>query len=209
LSADRTLLLSSKKRAEPPFFRAARLDLPAKAEVHIWRVAVSIQSRLTSRWALRQLLACYLDLAPEQVVICRDDRGKPRLANNGKRLEFNLSHSADLALIAVACGARVGVDLEKVKPRHHLHGIAGRALEPAAAAEVQAAPAEERVATFHRMWTQHEARLKCLGIGLAGPAASGEIALTEIEVPAGYVATVALAAPEIKVVRHRNLRLAR
>ncbi|HYT95413.1 MAG TPA: hypothetical protein VEL76_42230, partial [Gemmataceae bacterium] len=51
--------------------------------------------------------------------------GKPALSPEfGSRLKFNLSHSADLALIAVAADADVGVDLEYIRPQSDYAEIA-------------------------------------------------------------------------------------
>ncbi|MGN6274690.1 MAG: 4'-phosphopantetheinyl transferase family protein [Solirubrobacterales bacterium] len=182
------------------------LEPLAKGEAHIWRVELDKASRSVSQQPLRQVLARYLDLAPSRIAVGRDERGKPRLAKNGDHLQFNLSHSADLMLVAVARGTQVGVDVEKMKPRGNLLRLAERALEPAAAAEVLEAAPHQRIELFHRAWTQHEARLKCLGGGLLRRSADGvDVALEEVEVPATYVATVALAAPRIEAVLCRDL----
>ncbi|MGE5336099.1 MAG: 4'-phosphopantetheinyl transferase family protein [Nitrososphaerota archaeon] len=121
---------------------------------------------LASRWALRRVLATYLEVPAEAVEIEEGDRSKPRLRGDGP-LRFNLSHSGGLALIAVTEGREVGVDLELVEPGRDLVALAERALGADAAAVRDASPAD-RPARFYAAWTHHEAQLKCLGVGLAG-----------------------------------------
>src|SRR3954447_15740394 len=62
-----------------------------------------------ARAALRQTLAEYLGEDPAALRIRDED--KPRL-EPASPLRFNLSHSADLALIAVATEREVGIDVE-------------------------------------------------------------------------------------------------
>jgi hypothetical protein len=121
--------------------------------------------------------------------------GKPRLALAPKRLSFNLSHSGDLALVAIAPGGvEVGVDLERLRPRRDLVRLADRRLPPADAAAVAAAPpGPEREAAFYAAWTRHEARVKCVGSGLDGPPPGPDIVAFQLPIDTGYAAAVAVA----------------
>jgi len=116
--------------------------------------------------ALRRVLARYLDIPPETIELEAGPHGKPRL--KGKtRLRFNLSHSADLAVIAVALDREVGIDVERIDPKRDALALAQRALSREDADAVAAAAPEERPQIFHAAWAQHEAVVKCLGTGLA------------------------------------------
>ena len=67
------------------------------------------------RGALRELLAAYLDGAPDDLHFVYGEKGKPFLdgpAAAGDDLRFNLSNSHELALVAVGVGHELGVDLE-------------------------------------------------------------------------------------------------
>lgn len=195
----------------------AHLDPPA-AEVHVWRAdldaageppagtlspperergrriraADAARRWVASRWALREVLARYLDEDAAAVELAPGPHGKPRLAVAPERLEFNLSHSAGLALVAVAAGRPVGVDVERVDRRRDVLALAERALDPAAAAAVRAAPPAARADAFYAAWTSHEARLKCGGGGFGEPPPEGEIAVAAVPVGAGYAAAVAV-----------------
>ncbi len=131
--------------------RAARLSEPTARR---W---------VASRWALRTVLSRYLDEHPASIAIRIDPHGKPVLAEDPPRLHFNLSHSSDLALIAVCRDHEVGVDVERIRPRRNLMRLAERVLAEDAAEAVLNAPVDTRLTVFHEAWTRHEAALKCLG----------------------------------------------
>ncbi|MFI4918529.1 MAG: 4'-phosphopantetheinyl transferase family protein, partial [Legionellales bacterium] len=65
----------------------------------------------TARATMRIILARYLDCAPEDLEFTYNDYGKPDVINT-KSLQFNISHSADLALLAVGMNHPMGVDIE-------------------------------------------------------------------------------------------------
>lgn len=168
---------------------------PAAGELHVWRVEPAGDDRRAgARRALGAILAEYLGGAEVELRVGED--GKPRLAVASERLSFNLSHSGDLALIAIAPGGvEVGVDLERLRPRRDLVRLAERWLSPADAAAVADAPAgPEREAAFYAAWTRHEARVKCVGSGLDGPPPGPDVIAIQLPIDAGYAAAVAAAA---------------
>jgi 4'-phosphopantetheinyl transferase len=189
----------------------------AGEEVHVWRAALddpgwpgptglptperrraagflseSAARRWTAaRWALRGVLARYLGQAPGAIEIEPTETGKPRLAGSAGRLEFNLSHSGELALVAVARAGAVGVDVERVEPDRDLLALAERALRVDAARAVKDADPAARGEIFYREWTRHEARLKCLGVGLAGADSGVAVDTADLDPGPGYAAAVA------------------
>lgn len=169
------------------------------AEVHVWRAAAGA---VPSDRVLRRVLALYLDDAPEEIALARGERGKPHLATEPERLAFNLSHSGELTLVAVSRGREVGVDVERAKPERDLVALAERALAPEEAATVRAAAeGEERTGVFYELWTRHEARLKCLGIGLAATPTwpSPPVAVESLPIDPGYAAAVAATGKAVPV----------
>jgi 4'-phosphopantetheinyl transferase len=162
-------------------------------EVHVWRTRADREGL-----ALREVLARYLDKDPAMIELRRGEHGKPELADSSSPLRFNLSHSGDLALVAVTQGREVGVDVELIRPRRHLLRLAERALDPAAVAAVRAAPADERAAAFHQAWARREAIAKCLGTGLRAPLPPSPVAVTMLPpAPApGYAAALAVTGDE-------------
>jgi 4'-phosphopantetheinyl transferase len=168
---------------------------PGPAEIEVWRVPLPAAGRRgAARAALGRILAGHLGgEAPELVP---DADGKPRLAEAPQRLSFNLSHSAGLALVAVAAGGvEVGVDVERLRPRRDLARLAARWLPEEDAAAVAAAGEAEREAAFYAAWTRFEARVKCTGTGLAGPRPGPEVVARQLEIDPGYAAAVAADAP--------------
>ena len=122
--------------------------------------------------ALRRILAGYTALAPGQLRIATGPHGKPTLAGPAAdarpRFEFNLSHSADLALVAVARERPVGVDLERWKrDMNHLE-LAERFFSPIERASLRALAErhDDLVCGFFAAWSRKEAYLKALGTGV-------------------------------------------
>jgi len=182
---------AKRRHGDSNHARAERL--PTEAGADVWKVALPAEGgRAAARAALGELLAAYLgtDAPPE---LSADANGKPRLAEDPGRLAFNLSHSGSVALVAIAPGdAEVGVDIERIRPRRELVRLARRWL-PAAEAEAVASASEgECEAAFYAAWTRHEARVKCTGTGLSGPAPGPEVEAFQLEVGDGYAAAVAL-----------------
>jgi 4'-phosphopantetheinyl transferase len=142
-----------------------------------------------SRSVLRVLLGRYLDTAPERVPLAVAANGKPCLgrAHDDRRetdgtesLHFNLSHSGELALYALASSWPVGIDVElaHVEGRRRDHvALTRRVFGEGEARRVRALAPAAREREFLRLWTRYEAALKRVGRGIgAAPAASGEAA---------------------------------
>ena len=93
---------------------------------------------------------------------CGGPHGKPSVVD-APELELSLSHSGGWVVVALAQGAPVGVDVERLRPLADLDALAARVLSPA-----EHAPSE---AGLLRTWTRKEALLKASGDGLAVPMA--------------------------------------
>jgi 4'-phosphopantetheinyl transferase len=125
-------------------------------------------------------LGQYLDEKPRAIELTVDQNQKPQLAGKhaATGLHFNVSHSGNLALIAIAMGCEVGIDVEQLREIGHLEQIARRFFHPAESAAVLAAPAAIRSLAFLRCWTGKESVLKALGTGIVG-------SLADFQVPVG------------------------
>lgn len=162
---------------------------------------------VAARWALRRTLAAYLDQPASGIALAADERGKPGLRDGSDDgLQFNLSHSAGLALVAVTERRAVGVDVETIAPRQNLAALAQRSLPAEEAAAVRAAGPERQLDVFYAAWVRHEARLKCLGTGLGSSTPSDAVAIAPIDVGPGYAAAVAVPGSDIGPLRCRTLR---
>ena len=148
------------------------------------RVEHLSRSELGRRWlvgrgALREILAAELDQPPASVRLHLGPHGRPGLDPDAHRsdLDFNLSHSGELALVAVGRGLRVGVDVERPRPGRDPLRVANRYFSAAEVEAVQAVPETDRPLAFLRYWTAKEALAKGLGLGLQTPIGGLELAV--------------------------------
>jgi 4'-phosphopantetheinyl transferase len=117
---------------------------------------------------VRLILARYLDRPARALRFGTAGHGKPFLLNT-EDLSFNLSHSHELAALAVARGLTLGVDVEHCRPLSDRDGLVRRFFSAREQALFAALPEAERQAGFFRLWTRKEAYIKALGEGLSCP----------------------------------------
>ena len=116
---------------------------------------------------LRGLLSHYLDCSPREVAMRREPGGKPRLERAPEPLRFNLSHSGELAVAAVAHGGEVGVDVETLGKSRRLDLLERRVLSAGEREQLRTiAEDAARQLAFLRAWTRKEAVLKAIGSGI-------------------------------------------
>lgn len=134
-------------------------------------------SRFTAaRGHLRAILAGYAKTDPKHIAFEINPHGKPSLA--GGRLSFNLSHSGDLALVAVASATvELGIDIETKRASLEFERLAQRFFAPGETAALLALPPEQRAEAFFACWTRKEAYMKARGLGLAIPLDGFEVSL--------------------------------
>jgi 4'-phosphopantetheinyl transferase len=137
------------------------------------------------RSALRCLLANYLAVNAAEICFDYATGGKPRLASdqNPCALEFNVSHSGSIALIATGSERRIGVDVERIRLDVDTNALAERFFSARERAGIRALPDHSRVAGFFACWTRKEAFLKATGEGLSFPLADFSVS-THPDVPA-------------------------
>jgi 4'-phosphopantetheinyl transferase len=121
---------------------------------------------VAARGMLREILSRYLEGAPGTLRFSYNAYGKPALLD-ADGLCFNLSHSHDLAIYAVARRREVGIDIEHIRADFAGEGIAERFFSAGEIAALQALPAEQRVEGFFNCWTRKEAYIKARGEGLS------------------------------------------
>jgi len=129
--------------------------------------------------ALRSILAGYLNVAPSDLEFEIGRRGKPRLAPAFIKdsLEFNLSHSSEVALIAVTREREIGVDIEHIKENFAFAEVAERYFTTREVSAIRALPQDLQRRAFYQCWTSKEAFLKAKGVGLSGELDEVEILL--------------------------------
>jgi 4'-phosphopantetheinyl transferase len=136
------------------------------------------QRFIVARGVLRELLGRYLQTQASQIKFRYNTFGKPDLdAEFGNRVKFNLSHSAGLALIAIAPGSDVGVDLECIQAQSDYADIARGFFSRAECDYLRALPDHLYAECFFHCWTKKEAYVKACGEGLAIPLKSFSVPL--------------------------------
>jgi 4'-phosphopantetheinyl transferase len=118
--------------------------------------------------SLRRVLAHYLGKKAAEVEFGFGSDGKPFLPAH-RELGFNLTHSGDLALVAVVGGVEIGVDLEWQGRQRPFVRLARRYFTAAEAAWLAGLDQGQQPAAFYRIWTLKEAYLKAVGTGLTVP----------------------------------------
>ncbi|HXY20397.1 MAG TPA: 4'-phosphopantetheinyl transferase superfamily protein [Gemmatimonadales bacterium] len=131
---------------------------------------------------LRLVLSGYVGIRPRDIAFEEGPGGKPRLAEQpGPR--FNLTHSDDLALVAVSRDREVGIDVERIREIGSLRALADACFSPAERAALAAIAGPLRLQAAFAGWTRKEAFLKALGEGLAMPLDSFDVTLVPGEPP--------------------------
>jgi len=166
---------------------------------------------------LRALLATTCGVPPQHVRLSFGPYGKPALdpIHGQGTLQFNLTHSHDLALVALTRGRELGIDVEYCRPMPDAELIAARFFSPAEQTALHELPDAARIRGFYTCWTRKEAYIKARGEGLSLPLDSFDVSvggmtparlvhvydkpeevkrwsLQTIPVPSNYVATLAV-----------------
>ncbi|WPL18635.1 holo-(acyl carrier protein) synthase 2 [Thiorhodovibrio winogradskyi] len=147
---------------------------------------------LLSHYACRRIFGAYLDCEASAIDFAYSATGKPRITapaapigsgvgygagsgawlgdglGDGTGMEFNLSTTGDLTLLALRWREPLGLDAEILCDRGDTLGIARRMFGDAEAERLRQLQAEERLLAFFTAWTALEARVKRDGRGLPG-----------------------------------------
>ena len=167
-------------------------------EVHVWRISISKETTnpkaylkfltaeeikkahefyseknrrlfILSRGFLRKTLAQYCEVLPDQIEFSFGPFKKPQIETSPKKLEFNLAHSEDELILAVALDRKVGVDVEAIDAACSWEEICKDVFSEEEMIELMQLPEELRADAFFKGWTQKEAFIKALGLGMYAP----------------------------------------
>jgi 4'-phosphopantetheinyl transferase len=135
---------------------------------------------IIARATLRRILSLYLSIPASQIEFAYTTHNKPYIPLFiDTPLQFNLSHSHDVAICAVTWQYAVGVDIERVKDTYH-EGIAKRYFSASEFANLMALPTVKRVSAFYHLWSRKEALIKATGRGFDIPLHSFSVAIQDI-----------------------------
>jgi len=123
------------------------------------------------RRALRRILGAYLGARPDKLKFSCGPHGKPQLKEDcsGMPLQFNVSHSRGVGLVAVARVMTVGIDVEYVRPIPDAESIAVAHFSLKEREDLSRLPVSQLDEGFISCWTRKEAYVKALGGGLSVP----------------------------------------
>jgi len=161
--------------------------------------------------AIRMLAGREADAGPAELTWTPGEHGKPELMPPWSGLHTSVSHSGDVAAVAVTTSRPVGVDIQRVVPSLDAAALSARFFPPSEASYVAAGRGQrERANRFARLWVRKEAAVKSAGTRLwpnlaievrgrdvvtcSEPAGLHRVA--KVTAPGGYHAAVALAGPE-------------
>ena len=133
-----------------------------------------------SHGILREVLASYLVREPTTLRFNVGRWGKPALtaaSNDADPITFNLSHSGELMLLAVARSRRVGVDIERWAGEIEYDELAAHHFSAAERAVLASMVGERKQRGFFACWSRKEAYLKALGFGISRGLAHFDVTL--------------------------------
>lgn len=154
---------------EPYRHRLALLDAGEQERASRIRHEQTRRCFVWVRSCLRGLLGHYLGTEANGIRFVLNEKGKPRLAGTAPNqgLVFNVSHSGDCGLIALARDTALGVDVERHRPMPHMEGMAERCFADAELAWWRSLPEGRRQQAFFTFWSCKEAFVKATGEGIA------------------------------------------
>ncbi len=151
--------------APPPFiFRWPEMPaLPQPGQPVLIRVDTAQlrkAARQELRSVLRQVLAAWSSLSPEQIPLYETASGPVwRGQIGGQSLNISLSYAEGAGCIGLILGGRIGVDIMRIQRIPEAEAVAREYLGPAAWVDIQRSP--DPALAFAGTWTGWEARLKC------------------------------------------------
>lgn len=157
-----------------PALEAAALQMmsPEERQQHRrFHFAKDSRRYLVTRLLVRSVLSRYLPLAPGDCSFESGAFGRPSLVNPQPwpaRLDFNLSHTDRLVVLALARARQLGVDVEDTR-RYAPLEVAHNYFSPGEVLELARLPVEGRARRFWELWTFKESYIKARGRGLSIP----------------------------------------
>lgn len=134
---------------------------------------------IVAHGVLRKLLRRYIGISDFDITFAYGPGGKPSLPDS--RVEFNISHTDGVIVLAFAQDCPLGVDVERIRPVEEMMQIASRYFCSAEAQELGELPEAQRERAFFLCWTRKEAYIKAIGKGLSIPLSEFRVTLRQEE----------------------------
>lgn len=160
------------------------LDADERQRYHRFHFPIDRRRFAVAHGVVRLILASYCGLGPRQLRFAPGDSGKPHLiAGAAPMLEFNLSHSGDLILLAVSELSPVGVDVEQWSPDLEFGDLARQCFSPWERDVLGALDRAIQPEAFFNCWSRKEAYLKATGAGVTGGLDHFDVSLVPGDAP--------------------------
>jgi len=121
---------------------------------------------ISCRASVRLILSRYIGAPPGNIIFRYEPGGKPALSGVAS-WQFNVSHSRNLAAIAISRYDPLGVDLELIDSEFPRDEVAPDILSPDELSDLAALPPADQPSWFFQLWTLKEALLKAVGAGFS------------------------------------------
>lgn len=124
---------------------------------------------IASHGFLHTVLSYYINKPADEIQFSQTEHGKPYISeeSNPGHIQFNLSHSGNLAILAICKTHPVGVDIECKERNTDWSGIIKRFFIQSEQEAIFKLPEDSQKDAFFQVWTRKEAHMKVTGLGLS------------------------------------------
>jgi phosphopantetheinyl transferase len=116
----------------------------------------------------KKILAHYLSLSESDILIEKDEMGRPVIIRPITNLSFSTSYTRSCSVFVLSRAGPIGVDVEDINSEPNILNIAQRFFHRNEYEYLLKISEKNQVHTFYLLWTLKEAYLKAMGTGLAG-----------------------------------------
>lgn len=145
----------------------ATLSIDEQQRAESFKFKKNQRDYILRRFLLRKILSLYSMIEPQAIHFIYNEYQKPYLEKNEHHLQFNMSHSHDVAILGIMKNHTIGVDIECLKPMHDIVNIAQEFFSPKEIADFLLLSECDRLEFFYTTWTKKEAFVKAIGEGLS------------------------------------------
>jgi len=124
---------------------------------------------IASHGFMHNVLANYIDTPANEINFSQSEFGKPFIKEkqNSDNIQFNLSHSHNMAILAVCKNNSVGIDIEYAIRETDWLSISQRFFTPNEQQQFFKLNDALQKDAFFKIWTRKEAHMKVTGLGLS------------------------------------------
>ena len=155
------------------------LDAEERRRAWAFKADADRRRHVVAHVFLRAVLGRHLGQPSSSITFRSGHHGKPALHGEGEGpdVRFNLAHSADLVVCAVARAREVGIDVEWTRRVIEVEQVARRFFAREEIEALATLKEECRQRAFYACWTRKEAYVKARGAGLSMPLDSFHVSI--------------------------------